>query len=195
MSTREWLQAADKLTLAAVEQLEDDAFSRASTLPDWTVSHVVAHLHGNALALERLATWAQTGIETPMYASATQRVADIESTAKLSPANLRTLVASSARALDASFDVLTPDMWSHIVVTAQGRTVPATELIWMRLREVMVHGIDLGTGLTFADFPADAVVKLVHEILAKRIGSGEGPALAAILTGRPFAGPGLGPWL
>ena len=31
------------------------------------------------------------------------------------------------------------------MVTAQGRTVPASETPWMRAREVMVHAVDLGT--------------------------------------------------
>ena len=30
------------------------------------------------------------------------------------------------------------------VVTAQGRTVPATEIPWLRAREVYVHVVDLG---------------------------------------------------
>ncbi len=65
----------------------------------------------------------------------------------------------------------------------------------MRFREVCVHGIDLGTGLTFADYPADAVANLVEEIVAQRLGAAEGPALAALLTGRRSGGPTLGPWL
>jgi maleylpyruvate isomerase len=65
----------------------------------------------------------------------------------------------------------------------------------MRFREVAVHGIDLGTGLTFADYPPDAVARLVHEIIAKRLAAGESSALAAALTGRTNAGPTLGPWL
>jgi maleylpyruvate isomerase len=65
----------------------------------------------------------------------------------------------------------------------------------MRFREVAVHAIDLGVGLTYADLPIDAVSKLVNEIVAKRLDAGEGPALAATLTGRVGAGAPLGPWL
>lgn len=36
--------------------------------------------------------------------------------------------------------------WTHEVRTAQGRTVPASETVWMRTREVWVHAVDLDNG-------------------------------------------------
>jgi maleylpyruvate isomerase len=193
--TRTWLDDSTAIMLRAVDELDDSAFASPSSLTNWTIGHVVAHLHFNAEAISRLATWARTGVETPMYSSTTQRAADIEAGAALAPAQLRRLVHSSTTALHEAFDTLTPQMWENKVVTAQGRTVPATEMVWMRVREVAVHAIDLGAGITFADLPADAVAKLVNEITAKRLASGEGPALAALLTGRTTAGPALGAWL
>ena len=130
-----------------------------------------------------------------MYASQAQRNADIEASSTTPAAALRRLVHESTETLDRAFDALTPDMWARTVVTAEGRTVPATDLVWMRFREVAVHGIDLGTGATFADLPPDAVAKLVDEIVTKRLGAGEAAALAACLTGRTDAGPALGPWM
>jgi maleylpyruvate isomerase len=197
MSARVWLDEATALMLGAVDGVADSAFASPSSLPGWTVGHVVAHLHYNAEAIGRLAQWARTGIETPMYPSQAHRNADIEAGSRLAPAELRRLVYASAKALADAFDALTPPMWAHMIVTAQGRTVPATELLWMRFREVAVHGIDLGVGFGFgfADLPSDAVAKLVDEIVAKRLSAGEGPALAAWLTGRTTAGPSLGPWL
>jgi maleylpyruvate isomerase len=195
MSTSEWMAAASARTLEAIDQLDDDTFGSPSALPGWTIGHIVAHLHFNAEAIGRLVQWASTGVETPMYSGPTQRGSDIETGSSLSPAQLRRMVHESAEKLNHAFDALAPAMWEHKVVTAQGRTVAATELVWMRFREVAVHGIDLGTGLTFADFPTDAVARLVHEIIAKRLAAGELPALAAALTGRTSAGPTLGPWL
>jgi maleylpyruvate isomerase len=195
MSSRAWLDEATTLMLRAVDQLDDAAFASPSALPNWTIGHIVAHLHFNAEAIGRLVTWARTGVETPMYSSLSQRSGDIESGASFAPDVLRKHVHTSTRDLTNAFDALTPAMWEHKVVTAQGRTVPATELVWMRFREVAVHGVDLGMGTSFRDLPADAVAKLVQEIVAKRLGAGEGPALAAWLTGRVNAGPALGPWL
>jgi uncharacterized protein (TIGR03083 family) len=195
MNTRAWLNDATELMLGAVDQLDDAAFATPSPLPGWSIGHIVAHLHFNAEALGRLAGWARTGVEASMYTSTAQRNSDIEAGATLPPAELRRLVHASARALNESFDALTPKLWANTVVTAQGRTVPATELVWIRFREVAVHGIDLGTGINVADFPADAVANLVEEIVAKRLAAGEGPGLAAWLTGRVNAGPPLGPWI
>lgn len=195
MSERSWLDAANALTLRAVDGLDDAGFASQSTLPNWTNAHIVAHLNFNAQAIGRLAAWARTGRETPMYSSQVQRGTDIEAGSVLPPAELRRSLVASTEELTASFDALTSAMWDSEVVTAQGRTVPASELVWMRFREVAVHGIDLGTGLTFADFPPEAVRKLVHEIVAKRLAAGEGAALAAMLTGRTDVGPALGAWL
>jgi uncharacterized protein (TIGR03083 family) len=195
MKARTWLDDATRLMLRAVDSLGLDAFASPSALPGWTVAHIVAHLHFNAEAIERLTQWARTGVETPMYSSTAQRASDIETGALLQPAELRRLVHASALELSTSFDTLTASMWANNVVTAQGRTVPATELVWMRFREVAVHAIDLGRGIGFVDLPGEAVAKLVGEIVAKRLAAGEAPALAAWLTGRTNAGPVFGPWL
>jgi uncharacterized protein (TIGR03083 family) len=195
MSERDWLDAATTIAVDAVTSLDDADFATPSKLANWTNAHIVAHLHFNAEAIGRLVSWAHTGIENSMYSSITQRNADIETGSKLSPRELKHLLAISTRNLVASFDALTPEMWNRNVVTAQGRTVAATELVWMRFREVCVHSIDLNTGLTFKDFPAEAVAKLVQEIATKRLLANEAPALAAVLTGRLDAGPTLGAWL
>lgn len=189
------LDGATATMLAAVDRLDDAAFGAPSPLPGWTTGHIVAHLHLNAEAIGRLVTWARTGLETPMYASPAQRNDDIEAGARLAAGDLRRLVAASARALDEAFATLTPAMWECPVVTAQGRTVPATELIWIRTREVAVHAVDLGAGVTFDDLPPDVVTRLVNEVVARRLDAGEGPSLAAWLTGRAGAGAPLGPWL
>ena len=44
----------------------------------------------------------------------------------------------------------------------------AAETPWMRSREVMVHAVDLATGLTFADLPEDFLAALRADITVKR---------------------------
>lgn len=82
--------------------------------------------------------------------------------------------------------------WERSVVTAQGRTVPASETPWMRSREVMVHAVDLRTGISFADLPDDFLAALRTDIETKR---GEVPEVVgdqaevvAYLAGRPSRG-------
>lgn len=195
MSAREWAATGTALFLGAVDRLGDDEFAAGTALPGWTRAHVVAHAHFNALALCRLASWAATGTEQRMYASTAQRDAEIAEGAQLPPARLRTLVHDSAAQLAAALDGLSPEAWQHEVVTAQGRTVPATEIPWMRAREVCVHAVDLDVGVTFADLPPAFTAALVAEVAARRATGDEGPALAAWLTGRSTEAPVLGRWL
>jgi Mycothiol maleylpyruvate isomerase N-terminal domain len=89
----------------------------------------------------------------------------------------------SAAALEAGFAGLPADAWTHEIVTAQGRSVPASEAPWMRSREVMVHAVDLDAGLTLADLPSDFLAALGTDIAGKRAASG-GPALAIEATDR-----------
>jgi maleylpyruvate isomerase len=196
MSTRrDWMDHGTKLFLAAVDRLDDAAFDRPTALPGWTRKHVIAHVHYNAQALRRLVGWARTGAESRMYASPEQRAAEIGQGAQLSAAQLRLMVNQSASALAADLDALPEPAWSHEVVTAQGRTVPASEIPWMRTREVAVHAIDLDAGVGFVDLPDDLNAALVSDVVAKRLAGGESAILAQWLTGRAAGAPALGPWL
>lgn len=195
MTARAWMDHGTKLFLAAVDELPDSEFSASSLLPGWSRAHVVAHVHFNAEALRRLAHWASSGERTPMYAGAEQRAAEIERGADMSPQSLRELLRGSATALAADLDALPADAQAHSVVTAQGRTVPAAEIPWLRAREVLVHTVDLRTGVGFADLPEDFTRALVAEVAAKRCAAGEAAALASWLTGRTPEAPNLGRWL
>ncbi|TDD27127.1 maleylpyruvate isomerase family mycothiol-dependent enzyme [Actinomadura sp. KC06] len=189
------------LFLDAVDRLTDDEFSAPTALDGWTRRHVIAHVHGNAEALRRLLTWAATGVENRMYADADQRAREIEELSALPASELRTLVHGSAKALAADMDALPQDAWDALVITAQGRTVPAREIPFMRAREVCVHAVDLDHGVTFADLPADFNTALAVEAVTRHAGqgqaagNGQAAALAAWLTGRADRPPALGPWL
>ena len=176
-AARDWVRAGTKLGRNALAGLSEDELRAASGLPGWSRKHLVAHLAANADAVGNLVRWAATGERVPMYSSADQRLADIETGARLPATELVTWFDRSAAALEAAMDGLSEDRWRTQVVTAQGRTVPATETAWLRAREVMVHAVDLRAGLTFADLPADFLVALVDDIVTKRGGAGHGPAL------------------
>lgn len=199
---RAWAGAGTRLVLAAVADLDEAGFFADSLLPGWTRKHLAAHVAANADALCNLVHWAATGEETPMYASAEERAAGIAKGPALSADELRSWLTGSARRLAEGLDALTDEQWRNEVVTAQGRTVPATELPWMRAREVCVHAADLGTGVTFADLPDGFLTALVGEVRDKRalteLPDGPLPEVAAWLTGRPHSladALELGPWL
>lgn len=143
-----------------------------------------------------------------MYPSDTARAQGIALGAELSRAELLVWLHRSAEKLDAAMTAMNDRQWERLVVTAQGRTVPASATLWMRAREVLVHTVDLSSGVTFEDLPEDFLLALRTEILTRR---GEVPAvtgppaqITAYLAGRPFTGvttpdgrttPALGPWL
>lgn len=172
-----WVDHGAKLVHEALADLDEAAFDAPTTLTGWSRRHVTAHLAANADAVGNLVHWAATGERTPMYSSSEQRAAGIETGSTHKGDELRAWFDASAARLSGSMGALTPEQWSTEVVTAQGRTVPASETPWMRAREVMVHAVDLGTGTTFADLPWDFLEALADDIVAKRSSTAGTPAL------------------
>jgi len=145
--------------------LTDAELSEPSLLTGWTRKHVVAHVGYNARALSRLVEWAATGVETPMYSSPEARGEEIELGATLNPEALRNLCDHSAIDLDVRWRDLPDDRWRAKVLTAQGRTVPASETVWLRTREVWLHSIDLLAGGRFADVPRPVLQRLLEDVV------------------------------
>lgn len=199
---RRWVRFGTRLLTEALQGPDDGVLGQPSLLPGWSRAQVVGHVAANGAALGNLIRWAQTGVKTPMYASPEQRLADIQRSATMSAVGLRAWLDRNAADLDMGMDALTPEQWRAPVVTAQGRTVPATEVPWLRAREVCVHAVDLDLGVRFEDLPYDFLRALAADVARKRgdVPAVEGPLDQAVayLTGRPhnLAGlPALPPWL
>ncbi|WP_367325056.1 maleylpyruvate isomerase family mycothiol-dependent enzyme [Streptomyces sp. HUAS ZL42] len=193
-TTLAWVAEGTALCGKAVADLDEASYGAPSLLPGWTRGHLVAHVAANARALRNLVHWARTGEPTPMYSSPEQRLADIASGAQLPAAWLTAWFEESAQLLAYAMAELTEEQWQAEVLTAQGRTVPASEVPWMRTREVMVHAVDLATGVQFADLPEEFLTELRRDIVGKRGGDGvpavQGSAadITAFLAGRPYTG-------
>jgi maleylpyruvate isomerase len=182
--------------------LDSITYDGPSTLPGWSRRHVAAHVAANAEALGNLVHWATTGVPTPMYPSTDARGAGIERGRAMSLAELDAWLRQSAATLASSLRRMTPDHWATQVLTAQGRTVPASEIPWLRAREVCVHAVDLDLGVTFANLPDAFLEALCVDVVAKRgdvpIVEGSLAEHAAWLTGRPHrleGAPNLAAWL
>jgi maleylpyruvate isomerase len=203
----DWWKSGEKHFDTALARLSDAGFDDPTLLPGWSRRHLLGHVARNADALVNLLTWARTGEETPMYASPEARDSAIAETAVLSPALLRSGVLRAAERLAAAVMAMPEAAWVAQVRTAQGRSVPAAEVPWMRCREVWVHAADLDTGATFEETPQDVLAALVADVFRtwkrrdqapsltivagdRRWGSGTQavtgplPAIAAWLTGR-----------
>lgn len=147
-----------------LDELPDDDFVLPSLLPDWSRSHVIAHVGYNARALHNLMEWASTGVEHPMYGSAEARDLEIEQGSTLSPHELRTLYRQSAADLDAAWAAMTDTGWNSEVRGRSG-LIPASKTLWMRSREVWLHAVDLDAGANFSDLPAGFLSHLLADVL------------------------------
>jgi maleylpyruvate isomerase len=185
--SHEWIADGTALCRKALSDLD-----APSLLPGWSRKHVVAHLALNAEAIGRLVEWARTGDEHPMYTSPEQRNADIEAGALRPADELVAWFDESAAVLAESMRALSDEQWARSVRSGQGRGIPATDVPWMRSREVMIHAVDLGTGLTFADLPSGFLEALCTDIRTTRNDvpelDGPLPQVAAFLAGRPYDG-------
>ncbi|WP_405512991.1 maleylpyruvate isomerase family mycothiol-dependent enzyme [Streptomyces canus] len=151
---------------AAVHRLTDPAFTKPSYLPDWSRAHVVAHVARNADALVNLLTWARTGVETPMYASGDQRAREIEEGARRPAEELRAELLEADSRLAEELAALPDECWAATVRTARGREVAASQVPWMRAREVWIHAVDLDIDTSFDDVPHDMCAALVDDVAA-----------------------------
>jgi maleylpyruvate isomerase len=185
-----WADEGTRLLLGGLDRLSDAELDAPCALAGWSRRQLLAHVASNAEAIGRLLTWARTGVETKMYASAEQRAADIE-TGAVRP-DLRSWVVTSAQDLARAMTELPAHAWAAEVVTAQGRTVPASETPWMRARETCVHAVDLDAGVTFDDLPAGFLIALLDDVAAWRSGR-PGPAIDLVTpqTRHEIAGAGV----
>jgi maleylpyruvate isomerase len=117
-----------------------------SALPGWTRAHVFAHIARNADGLRNLLTWANTGVETPMYASAEAREEDIEAGAQHGVAEILADFVASAGRFEQYAAAMPDEAWAREARNRQGAPVTGTVVARMRLSELTIHLVDLGLG-------------------------------------------------
>jgi maleylpyruvate isomerase len=145
-------------------RMGDDAFAAPSALPGWSRAHVLTHVARSADGMVNLLTWARTGVPTPAYASLEQRSADIDAGAARRPAEIRDDVVASSDRLAQVVRKMPREAWSARVKNVQGREIPASDIAWMRAREIWIHAVDLDVGASFADLPAPMLAELLTEV-------------------------------
>jgi maleylpyruvate isomerase len=159
------------LLLQTARGLSDADLRSPSLLPGWSRGHVLTHVARNADALGNVVRSCLSGEITPMYVSTERRNADIDEGAGRSPADLEADIESSAERLLALLADVPPDRLDVAVPTGRGFDLRATDVPWMRLREVTYHHVDLGAGFTFADLPDEVLRRGLLECPDGRIGS------------------------
>ncbi|MFI6902664.1 maleylpyruvate isomerase family mycothiol-dependent enzyme [Nonomuraea sp. NPDC050394] len=180
MSEFGWMEAGGQYFARKVDAAVEAGLDGASQLPGWRRRHVVAHVACNARALSRLVHWARTGEERAMYPSREARDAEIEETARIPAPELAALSADCDRELREDLAGLSDLQWNTKVRTAQGKIVPASDVPWMRARELWIHAVDLGAGGSFDDFPDGMVDALLSDVTTAMENRPQGPALLLV---------------
>lgn len=168
-----------------VNGLDDPATAAPCALPGWSRAHLISHLARNADALVNLLTWARTGVEHQAYASDADRDADIEEGAKRAAQMLQEDLAAASGRLHAAFEEMPADAWSAEVVDRQGCGIPAHQIPWMRVTELVVHIVDLQAGVGFDDVLSDigdvALIEVMDSVVRTYSGREVPPARVNVL--------------
>lgn len=177
-----------------VRGLRDGDVARPSALPGWTVGHVLVHLTQNAQAMSRRIDAATRSEMVDQYPGGpAMRASAIERAAHGPPDEIRRAVVASAEHLDGVFAGLDERVWSRSVRTVAGTEHPVSLLPYRRWREVEVHLVDLGCGVTPQDWPDALVDRSLGRLVANLCDRADRRALMAWLLGRGPA-PDLDPW-
>ena len=173
------LAASTDRVLATATALSDPQAREASLLPDWSRGHVLTHIARNADGMVNLLRWARTGTQTPMYASAESRAADIEAGAGRPAADLALDVRESAAALAAEAASMPDDAWTAQVRALHGPPFPARGVLGRRLSEVEIHHVDMAAGYLPGDWPADFVSEALPRVAESFAGRDDVPPCVA----------------
>jgi maleylpyruvate isomerase len=175
--------AGTERVLVTATALSDGQAREPSLLPGWSRGHVLTHVARNADGLGNLLQWARTGVETPMYASAESRAADIEAGAGRPAADLAADVRESAAGLAAEAASMPGDAWTAQVRALHGPPFPALRVLEHRLSEVEIHHVDLAAGYLPGDWPEDFLTEALPRVAESFAGRDDVPACVAWAEG------------
>ncbi len=118
-------------------------------LPGWTVGHLLTHVARNADSHRRLIGGADRGEVLDQYDGGVDaRNAGIEAGALRGVDELLDDVRRSSAALEAAW---ASTSWEGSGRRTRSQTVEIVQLPFLRVREVQLHAVDLGVGVSFED--------------------------------------------
>jgi maleylpyruvate isomerase len=162
------LAEAGQRLVRTVDGLSDPDWAAGSLLPGWTRAHVVAHLALNGEGLAGVLQGVVEGEPVPMYESDERRDADIEDLAQAPPADLRARLLASVATFTEAVQAVPSDAWQgRFERTPGGRTLPIDAIPLLRVREMEIHHVDLGTGYSPGDWPAGFAATVVDGMVTR----------------------------
>jgi maleylpyruvate isomerase len=155
-----------------------DELTADSLCEGWTRAHVLTHIARNADAIGRLASWAVTGERAEMYPGGTEaRNAEIAAGAVRPPAEIVADLEQTSAEVAASLERLDGPIAAPVVEMRGGKEVDSQQLPFLRLREVVIHHVDLKAGFEFGDVEPDLVLALLEDAVARLEGHPKAPNL------------------
>ncbi|MDP9221333.1 MAG: maleylpyruvate isomerase family mycothiol-dependent enzyme [Actinomycetota bacterium] len=176
------IEVSTDLLLVSVEAMSKEDVRGPTLLPDWSRGHLLTHIARSADSLGRLVEWARTGIEQKQYASEEARAAQIQAGARRSPAELAADIRQSAVAFEQAARSLPESARYFELRLRSGVPVTAERLLFVRLRELEVHHVDLDVGYTWADIPPDVTTAVIDDIVATLSKRGDVPGVRLVAT-------------
>lgn len=150
--------------LATVASLSDDEMTVPSLCEGWTRADVVAHVASSGRALVKLIDWAASGEERALYASREARSQAISALAALPREELIGELRESARNFAEQAQRLGGELAAP-EVQVNGKTIPATSIVALRIAEVVVHHHDLNTAWTLEEADPDSLLNALEAVV------------------------------
>jgi maleylpyruvate isomerase len=176
--------------------LDEATMRRPSTLPGWSVGHVLSHLARNADSIVRRLDAAQQGKHVEQYDGGAQGRADeIERGSTRSAASIVDDVIAADERVERTLASASPEVWDQDVAAgaAVSRLVKASHLAFGRWCEVEIHHVDLGLGYRPEDWSDEFVERMLPRMLNTLPSRCDRRVLLGWTLGRTAA-PSLGPW-
>ncbi|MCI9888275.1 maleylpyruvate isomerase family mycothiol-dependent enzyme [Micrococcales bacterium 31B] len=170
------------MLMATVESLADNEMTAPSLCQGWTRADVIAHLASNGRTLVKLIDWAVTGEEQQLYASSEARVREIAQLASLPRLELLAALREAAEYFAENATRLSGDLTVD-VVNIHGKQIPATEIVGLRVAEIVVHHHDLDTAWTIEEADPDSVLNAL-EAAVRTMRAKDAPGLTLVTEER-----------
>lgn len=177
-----------------IASLSEADLAKPSTLPGWTVAHLLTHVARNADSVVRRLEGAIRNEVLDQYPGGREgRAAEIEAGAGRPAVEVIEDLRASSAAVDRIYEQMPDEAWPRLTRGLSGKEVPASTVAYQRWREVEIHLVDLDLGYTTADLPKSLVDKMLEEALPRLARRTDPNALLGWVLGRGGA-PELEPW-
>lgn len=168
--------------LATVASLSDAEMAAASLCEGWSRADVIAHVASSGRALVNLIDGAVSGEEREPYPAHEVRSREISALAALQREELLKELRESARNFAEQAQRLNAELAAQDV-NMNGKVIPATSIVALRIAEVVVHHHDLDTAWTIEEADPDSLLDAL-EAVVRSLGARDVPGMTLVTEER-----------